>query len=186
MHIIGIKEQGIYGSSHEVVGKPRGHVGEDPAEQTDGPPLDPPRKVAPLGRRSKRVAHGAHDHGRLVLAVRLGVHPGDDVARLDEADAHSRAVRGLGAAQVVGHALHGVLRRLIVQVTRAERTRDATKVAAYEDKPAGAALPQQRQEGPAGAPDAHNVGGHDRHAHVLVDNVQGPRLLLGLWGWGWD
>lgn len=67
-------------ASREFVGQPRWHVDENPAEQPHGPALDPPRKVAPLGRRPERVAHGAHDHRWPVLAVGFSY-----VARLDQA-----------------------------------------------------------------------------------------------------
>ena len=73
VHIIGIKGR-VFGSSHEVVGKPRGHVGEDPAEQTDWPPLDSPRKVAPLGRRSERRPRSPRS--TRATAPRAAVHDG--------------------------------------------------------------------------------------------------------------
>ena len=73
VHIKGIRSK-VFGSSHEVVGKPRGHVGEDPAEQTDGPPLDSPRKVAPLGRRSERRPRSPRS--TRATAPRAAVHDG--------------------------------------------------------------------------------------------------------------
>lgn len=68
-------------ASREFVGQPRWHVDENPAEQPHGPALDPPRKVAPLGRRPERVAHGAHDHRWPVLAI--GFSDSSDIARCD-------------------------------------------------------------------------------------------------------
>ena len=73
VHIKGIRSK-VFGSSHEVVGKPRGHVGEDPAEQTDGPPLDSPRNVAPLGRRSERRPRSPRS--TRATAPRAAVHDG--------------------------------------------------------------------------------------------------------------